>query len=390
MKKIIALLLSALMLASVASVTAGAAGEYPFTDVSEDHPAREAIQYLYELDLMKGVGDGIFAPGSYYTRAMFVTMLGRMEGVDTAQYPGSAFQDVDPKSPSLGWAAPYINWAAESDIVKGVGSGKFSPNGIITEEQYCAIVCRYLDFKGYDFPGAPIWKPEIADASDISTWALPSVVNMVYYNLSLLTREGYFLPQNRMNRGDIAYVFADLYYMLENDVCPSLVYDPATFGDLEEEDFVNLTRQAAAYLGNWFYFNSYCDPSDNVTTGYGIYDRVINPYFHTKKDVVEQGYRFFLFDVSQQMKEEKNILEQGMELYLSETEGLGGFMIDRAVMDLDTESEGYEVTFTYYAGDEVMGSQTTHLRFDQSMGRWVFTDLIYPDLAVIDIQVNWG
>ena len=31
MKKIIALLLSALMLASVASVTAGAAGEYPFT-----------------------------------------------------------------------------------------------------------------------------------------------------------------------------------------------------------------------------------------------------------------------------------------------------------------------------------------------------------------------
>lgn len=105
---------------------------------------------------------------------------------------------------------------------------------------------------------------------------------------------------------------------------------------------------------------------------------------------MEQGYRFFLFDVSQQMKEEKNILEQGMELYLSETEGLGGFMIDRAVMDLDTESEGYAVTFTYYAGDEVMGSQTTHLRFDQSMGRWVFTDLIYPDLAVIDIQVNWG
>ena len=390
MTKIIALLLSALMLASVASVTAGAAGEYPFTDVSEDHPAREAIQYLYELDLMKGVGDGIFAPGSYYTRAMFVTMLGRMEGIDTAQYPGSAFQDVDPKSPSLGWAAPYINWAAKNDIVKGIGNGKFSPNGIITEEQYCAIVCRYLDFKGYDFPGAPIWKPEIADASDISTWALPSVVNMVYYNLSLLTREGYFLPQNRMNRGDIAYVFADLYYMLENDVCPSLVYDPATFGDLEEEDFVNLTRQAAAYLGNWFYFNSYCDPSDNVTTGYGIYDKVINPYFHTKKDVVEQGYRFFLFDVSQQMKEEKNILEQGMELYLSETEGLGGFMIDRAVMDLDTESEGYAVTFTYYAGDEVMGSQTTHLRFDQSMGRWVYTDLIYPDLAAIDIQVNWG
>ena len=397
MKKIMALLLSVLMLVSVAGVTAGAAGDYPFTDVPEDHPAREAIQYLYELDLMKGVGDGIFAPGAYYTRAMFVTMLGRMEGIDTAQYPGSAFQDVDPKSPSLGWAAPYINWAAENEIVKGIGSGKFSPNGIITEEQYCAIVCRYLDFKGVDFPGAPIWKPEIADMDEVNTWAKASVVNMVYYNLVDLTYDFQFWPQNTMDRATIARYFTDLHIMLSQDVCPEIVYDPAELLILESKDIISILRGGASYIGNWFYFNSYCDSSDIISApnpylhnedGNWTYERVVNPYIYSIDQVKEQGYRYYMADISQGMTEEKQFIEQGSDLYLSKPDGLGGFMIDRAHIDADIMDASYVLTISYFSGDELMYTQETSLHYDGA--RWVLGDPVDVCLMYADMDVAWG
>jgi|GEM_PF-6542780 len=385
MKRLLALLLSALMLACALSVTARAEGDLPFTDIPEDYYARDAIEYMYDTGLMNGTSDTTFSPDLPYTRAMFVTMLGRLEGVDTLKYPGSQFRDV-----AVGnWATPYINWAAQNGIVNGVGEGMFKPGNIITQEQYCTIVCRYMDTKGLDFPGKEVWKPELTDAYDLSVWAIPSVMNMVCYNLVDLDPDFAFGPKRQMDRVTIARYFTDLHRMLNEGVCPQDTFDPAAQKlNLTGTDIIAITRQAAAYLGNWFYFNSYCDSSQTVTTGYGPYEKVINPFYASKQDIVDQGYRFFLFDVSQQMQEVKNILAQGYDLYLSKPEGLGGFMIDRAHIDANMEDAGYVLTISYYAGRELMSTQETRLFYDSD--RWVFTDLIYVDLATIDIDVAWG
>ena len=385
MKKLLAIVLSALMLASMLSMTAGAK-ELPFTDLSDDPLLIEAVQYVYDNGLMNGTSDTTFDPDVMYTRAMFVTMLGRMEGIDPDQYPGSEFRDV----PVGNWATPYINWAAKNNIVNGVGSGMFAPGDIINEEQYCTIVCRYMDSKGLDFPGEPVWTPEIADADDISTWALPSVINMVYYNLVWLYDDFYFVPQGEMNRATIACYFMNLHRMLDLSVAPPYTHDPAEKleGGLEGDDIISITRAASAYIGNWFYFNSYCDSSQTIETGYGHFEKVLNPYFNTKQKVVDQGHRYFFNDVSQSFAEEKAFLEQGNELYLSRTDGLGGFMIDRAHIDAYQEDATYILTISYYAGDELMYTQETKLSYFG--GRWVFADLIDVQLATADIDIAWG
>jgi hypothetical protein len=385
MKKLVAFLLSTLLLASMLGMTASAK-ELPFTDLPDDPVVLEAVQYVYDNGLMNGTGATTCDPGAMYTRAMFGTMLGRLEGIDTAKYPGSEFKDV-----AVGnWATPYVNWAAKNNIVNGVGNGMFAPGDLITEEQYCTIVCRYMDSKGIDFPGEPVWMPEIVDADDISTWALPSVINMVYYNLVDLTDDFFFLPKLEMNRATIAYYFMNLHRMLQLSVTPQYTHDPAEKLEegLDGDDIISITRAASAYVGNWFYFNSYCDGSQTVENGLGTFEKVLNPYIHSKQAVVDQGYKYFLTDISQQFAEEKAFLEQGYELYLSKTEGLGGFMIDRAHIDVYQEDASYILTISYYAGDELMYTQETRLFYDST--HWVFTDLIDVQLATADIDIAWG
>ena len=125
-----------------------------------------------------------------------------------------------------------------------------------------------------------------------------------------------------------------------------------------------------------------------MENGYGTFEKVLNPYIHSKQAVVDQGYKYFLTDISQQFAEEKAFLEQGYELYLSKTEGLGGFMIDRAHIDVYQEDASYILTISYYAGDELMYTQETRLFYDSA--RWVFTDLIDVQLATADIDIAWG
>ena len=393
MKKRLALLLSALMLLSVLSVTASAA-DLPFTDVSEDSFFYPYVEYVYENGLMNGTSATAFDPDLPYTRAMFVTMLGRMEGIDPADYPGTQFKDVA----ATNWAAPYINWAAKNNIVNGVGDGKFNPGGIITEEQYCTIVCRYMDSKGLDFPGREVWTPEIADMDEVSTWAKASVVNMVYYDLVWLPEDWHFVPKGELDRGTIAWYFTDLHWMLTNgELLGGMNYDPAVKTSLEDEDIISILRGGAAYIGNWFYFNSYCDSGDTITApdpyvhnedGSWTFERVANPYIHSVDAVKEQGYKYFVSDISQNFQEEKQFVEKGYDLYLSKPDGLGGFMIDRAHIDADIEDASYKLTISYYCGSELDYTQETSLHFDGT--RWVIADPVSVCLIDADMDVAWG
>ncbi len=53
--------------------------ENPFTDVKENDWFYDSVKYAYENDLMKGISNTEFAPDSEVTRAMFVTVIYRME-----------------------------------------------------------------------------------------------------------------------------------------------------------------------------------------------------------------------------------------------------------------------------------------------------------------------
>lgn len=135
-----------------------------FSDVSESFWGYDEVGFVAARELFQGVDDELFDPSGTMTRAMLVTVLGRLAGIDPADYDGqSAFSDVDADS----WYGPYVAWAAENGVVEGVGDGLFAPDAPITREQMCTMLVRYLDSDQVELPemtNPPVFTDRSRDA----------------------------------------------------------------------------------------------------------------------------------------------------------------------------------------------------------------------------------
>ncbi|MBQ2763610.1 MAG: S-layer homology domain-containing protein, partial [Firmicutes bacterium] len=102
MKKIFAVMLALCMVFSMSAMVMAA--DAPFTDVEEDAWYAEEVAYVYENEIMFGVGDKLFAPENAVTRAMVWATLARVEDAD---------KDSDP------WWLEAQKWAMENKISDG-------------------------------------------------------------------------------------------------------------------------------------------------------------------------------------------------------------------------------------------------------------------------------
>ncbi|MDR3294502.1 MAG: carboxypeptidase regulatory-like domain-containing protein [Clostridiales Family XIII bacterium] len=141
---------------------AAAAPASTFTDTA-GHWAEYAIGYVVSKSLFNGVGDNRFAPNATMTRAMFVTVLARL--ADGKAAGSASFLDV----PAGQWYTDGVLWAAENDIVQGVGNGNFAPNQDITREQLAVMFYNYAKFAGLDTAAMP--ELSFADSDRVSDWA---------------------------------------------------------------------------------------------------------------------------------------------------------------------------------------------------------------------------
>ncbi|WP_312636579.1 S-layer homology domain-containing protein [Oscillibacter sp.] len=118
--------------------------ETGFSDVAGDAWCANAVVYAVQNGLFNGTAPGLFSPNSSMTRGMFVTVLGRLDGVAADTISAPAYSDVAQDSVY----APYIAWAAENGLAAGYRDGTFRPNVSVTREQIAAIFYRYAQFKG--------------------------------------------------------------------------------------------------------------------------------------------------------------------------------------------------------------------------------------------------
>jgi len=123
----------------------------PFDDVDEDAWYFDAVMCAYESGLMNGtsVDPPLFSPDASLTRGMAVTVLYRLEGNPAADDYGNPFSDVKDSA----WYADAVKWAAENDIVEGIGGGLFAPKENLTREQMAAIFYRYANNVDKDTEG---------------------------------------------------------------------------------------------------------------------------------------------------------------------------------------------------------------------------------------------
>ncbi len=139
---------------------------WPFTDVTEgDDWFYDAVAYVYENGIMAGTGETTFEPTMELDRAMAAQLFYNLEG-KPAVTGDSTFTDVT----SGHWAVDAITWAAQNDIVAGIGGGLYDPDSNVTREQFAVMLYKYARFKGYDLTATGDLA-QFPDAGSISSWA---------------------------------------------------------------------------------------------------------------------------------------------------------------------------------------------------------------------------
>lgn len=150
-----------------------AAGSGRFIDVADNAWYHDAVYFVADKGYFNGTSENMFSPDDPMTRAMFVTVIGRLAGVDASQYQTSNFSDVQAGS----WYAPYVAWAAEKGVVKGISETEFDPNGKITREQMAAMMYRYADFCGVNLTDASsALFDRFADKAAVSQYAEKAMI----------------------------------------------------------------------------------------------------------------------------------------------------------------------------------------------------------------------
>lgn len=230
-----------------------------YTDVSSSSWYYDAVCYVTDNSLFQGTGNGQFSPEIPMSRGMFVTVNGRMAGMDPNEivsvgtvtgddvnlraeastssasygllYSGTkvailgtssdgawyhvlyegqkgyvsadylalkGFSDVA----SDAYYADYITWAAAMKIVGGYDDNTFRPDKDITRQDMCVVLYKYATVMGIEIPVSNA-NATFSDESSIDSWALTAV--QALHRAGIINgSDGKFQPKKSSTRAEVA------------------------------------------------------------------------------------------------------------------------------------------------------------------------------------------
>ena len=184
----------------------------PFGDVKNSAWYADAVSYVYSRGIFNGMSKNAFGPDTGVTRAMFVTVLGRMVNADVSGYKTSVFTDV----PKGKYYTGYVAWANENGIVTGMSATTFAPDSPITREQMCTMIVRFADACTIVLRSSPQACDSFADITSVSKWALDSVENcrkacIVSGKSKTALGQPVFDPKSGATRAEVATILRNIH-----------------------------------------------------------------------------------------------------------------------------------------------------------------------------------
>ena len=136
------------------------------------------------------------------TRAMFTTILAKIDGSDLTAYEGkSSFSDVK----TDGWYTAAIEWAYQNGYAAGLGDGIFGYKENVTREQLVTFFYTYTAKNGVDVSG----RADLAKYSDcdkIHDWARDAMSWAVNVGLVTGTSDTTLSPRSFATRAELAVI----------------------------------------------------------------------------------------------------------------------------------------------------------------------------------------
>ena len=207
LKKILALVLALMMVLSV-MVFASAANYDDYSDKDQVSPEyAEAVEVLTGMDIFWG-SENSFYPKSNVTRAEVATLLYRIMTGDITGSQVGIYKDYGMFDDVLetNWFAGYVNYAANGELVVGVGDDKYNPQGNVTGYEWITMLLRAI---GYDANGeisGSTWK--ITAASLAKQAGILGSFNEATLNSALTREQVAYLLFNAIQARKVNYTAA--------------------------------------------------------------------------------------------------------------------------------------------------------------------------------------
>lgn len=241
----------------------------PFDDVNQGDWFHDAVFYVFYHGLMQGATESEFHPHTNATRAMFVTILGRIAGINPLDYAPRGVVTITPGTtlnlrygPSLAhavigslpsganlqiigqsgnfyrvrfgqqegfasrdhitsqrgsftdvlpgaWYAPYVQWAYENDITRGTGEGRFSPSVALNREEMVTFLHNYMVQEGISLPTQNL--APFSDLDQVASWAQDAVTAIQRAGLIQGIGDNRFAPHDTANRASLAVLISNFH-----------------------------------------------------------------------------------------------------------------------------------------------------------------------------------
>ena len=173
-----------------------------YIDIDEKAWYYNAVYFVSEKGYFRGMGQNMFMPEVYMTRAMAVTVLYRAAGEPYAGTEISLpFTDVESGS----WYAEAVCWAYDQGIIEGNGAGLFEPMQEVTREQLAAMLYRYA--------GSPETQGDLtgfADTDEVSAYAEKAMRWTVENGIIQGMGDGTLAPKALATRAQVAQIMLNL------------------------------------------------------------------------------------------------------------------------------------------------------------------------------------
>ena len=175
----------------------------PFNDI-KDHWAKDSIIYLSDMDLVAGLGDGLFGVNEPVTRAQMAVMLDRILDLETG-----ALNINDVKASY--WAASEIAAVKNAGLMVGYPDGTFRPDQTLSRAEIAVILVRAFELTAnqnevlFSDLGQSGW-----------SWADQSIVTLSNLGLASGTGNGLFQPDKTLTRAEMAVFLTNALQYVQN------------------------------------------------------------------------------------------------------------------------------------------------------------------------------
>ncbi|MDD4238328.1 MAG: S-layer homology domain-containing protein [Desulfotomaculaceae bacterium] len=173
-----------------------------FSDI-EGYWAERQISDWLDKGAVTGYPDGTFAPANSITRAEFITLVNKLLGFhEKAQV---TFNDVSKND----WFYEEVSKARAAGYMIGYEDNTLHPGNPIKREEVSTVIFRLLDMEeGQD--SSSLYQFE--DAVIISSWAKPSVAEVVDYKLMKGYPDRTFKPLDYITRAEALVTLDNLFW----------------------------------------------------------------------------------------------------------------------------------------------------------------------------------